>query len=166
MSYLPLSLRQASLALFLTVLSATPILAGDIVINNAYARSSGASAKSGAIFMEIMNLGEVDDRLIAAKTSVSKKAELHTHVETDDGIMQMREVKDGFVIPAGGMHNLARGSDHIMLMGLTGSMAQGDTFSVTLSFEKSDELVIDVPVDLERKATMKHHGSQMKAADE
>jgi copper(I)-binding protein len=49
------------------------------------------------------------------------------------------------------MHALARGGDHVMFMGLNGPMEHGDTVSVTLSFEKAGDIVVDIPIDLERK---------------
>jgi copper(I)-binding protein len=149
------SLRGAILGAVATLALAGSVLAGDIKINDAYARSSGAKAKSGAIFMEIMNTGTNDDQLVGVRTTAAKKAELHTHIEDDNGIMKMREVEGGFAIPAGGMHMLARGGDHVMLMGLTGSMVQGDTVELTLEFEQAGEITVTVPVDLERKP-MKH----------
>lgn len=143
--------RNAAIAVFSLAMLATPTFAGDIVIKDAYARSSGANAKSGAIFMEIMNTGDSDDQLIAASTPISRKAELHTHIEADNGVMQMREVEGGFAIPAGGMHMLARGGDHVMLMGLTEGMSDGDSVELTLTFEQAGDMTISVPIDLKRK---------------
>jgi copper(I)-binding protein len=76
--------------------------------------------------------------------------------------MKMMEVEEGFAVPAGGSHALARGGDHVMLMGLTRDLADGDTFPLTLVFEKSGEVVIEVPVDNARKpeAAMQHGEGQ------
>lgn len=151
------TIRPILLGTFTAVLMAFAAQADDIKITDAYARSSGKSAKSGAIFMEIMNTGAEDDRLIAASASIAKKAELHTHIQTDEGIMQMREVEGGFTVPAGGMHMLARGGDHVMLMGLTGSMEHGEMIELTLSFEHAGDVTIQVPVDLKRKPKKHKH---------
>ncbi len=128
---------------------ATPVLA-DIVISDPYARSSGPMAKAGAAFMVIENTGGADDRLIAVTSDKAKRVELHTHKEMGDGIMKMMEVEDGFVVPAGGSHALARGGDHVMFMGLTSAMEQGETVTMTLTFEQAGEMVVEIPVDLER----------------
>ncbi len=130
---------------------ALPALAGDVSINDAYAITSGPSAMSGGIFMEIDNSGAADDQLIAAKTDVSKMTQLHTHIIDSNGVAQMREVDGGFTVPAHGAAILKRGGDHIMLMGLTKPLAQGDIVHLTLSFEHAGEVSIDVPVDLTRK---------------
>ena len=132
---------------------AIPVLADGmgVMIKDPYARSAGPSAKTGAAFFGIMNNSDQDDRLIAASSDIAKRAELHTHIETADGVMQMRKVEGGFPVAAGQMHMLQRGGDHVMFLGLTRPMIQGETVTVTLTFEKAGDIVIDIPVDLERK---------------
>ncbi len=107
-------------------------------------------AKSGAAFMILHNAGATDDRLVSAASDAAMRVELHTHKVTGDGVMQMIEVEEGFAVPAGGTHTLARGGDHVMLMGLTAPMRQGDTIIVTLTFETAGEITVEIPVDLER----------------
>jgi copper(I)-binding protein len=132
---------------------ALPTFAGEmgIMIKDPYSRSAGPNAKTGAAFFGIMNRTGQDDRLIAASSDIAKRVELHTHIETADGIMQMRKVEDGFPVEAGGMHMLARGGDHVMFMGLTRPMVQGEMVTVTLTFEVAGDIVVEIPVDLERK---------------
>lgn len=136
-----------------TLALAVPAMAGDAMIKimDPYARAASPSAKSGAAFMMLMNHGTEDDRLIAATSDVAKKVELHTHIEDANGVMQMRHDPDGFEIPAGGGHALERGGDHVMFMGLNTSLNDGDTVSVTLTFEKAGPITVEIPVDLARK---------------
>lgn len=144
------------------LLSPAPVWAeqaAPIMIHDAYARAASPAAKAGAIFMELMNKTDQPDRLIAAQTAVARRVELHTHLEDDAGVMRMREDKDGFEIPAQGMHRLARGGDHVMLMGLTGPLDHGDVIEVTLIFENAGDITWQVPVDLERKGGHEGHGS-------
>jgi copper(I)-binding protein len=122
-----------------------------IVVEDAYARASTPTAKSGAAFMVLMNTSDQDDRLVAAKSDVAARVELHTHREIADGVMKMMEVEEGFAIPAGGTHMLARGGDHVMFMGLNEPFADGDTVAVTLVFEHAGEVAVEIPVDLNRK---------------
>lgn len=132
---------------------------GTIMVNDPYARTSMKNAMSGAAFMEIMNHGAEDDQLVAAKSDIAKKVELHTHIEGDGGVMQMVHVEEGFSIPAGGSHMLMRGGDHVMFMGLNQPLEQGDVVEVILVFEKAGEVPVSIPVDLERKpmhGKMKH----------
>jgi copper(I)-binding protein len=120
-----------------------------IMVNDAYARASNKMA--GAAFMAVMNSAAEDDRLIAVSSDVAKRTELHTHMETGDGVMKMMHVEEGFVIPAGETHMLQRGGDHVMFMGLTQELKQGDMVNLTLTFENAGEVIVEVPVDLERK---------------
>ncbi|OWU85348.1 copper-binding protein [Oceanicola sp. 22II-s10i] len=151
--------RRALTAAVFTLVPAT-LLAGDITVEDAYARTSGMMAQSGAAFMTIHNAGTEDDRLTGVASEAAARVELHTHIDAGNGVMQMRENEDGFEIPAGGTHALARGGDHVMFMGLTGPWAQGDTVTVTLTFEKAGEMTVEIPVDLERQpqaaGQMKH----------
>lgn len=139
------------------LLLASPALA-DIEITDAYARASGPSAKAGAAFLTLQNTGDADDRLIGVTTTVAKRAELHTHRDMGEGVMKMMEVEEGFPIPAGGSHQLARGGDHIMLMGLTESFDQGKILHLTLTFEQAGDIAVDIPVDLERSDRPADHG--------
>lgn len=137
---------------------ALPAFADGIMIKDAYVRTAMKGAKSGAAFMQIMNHADTDDRLIGAASDVAKKVELHTHKDMGEGVMKMVHVEEGFVIPAGGMHGLSRGGDHVMFMGLTQDMIQGESIEVTFTFEKAGEMVVQIPVDLERQdhGVMKH----------
>lgn len=120
-------------------------------VHDPYARALGGAGSSGAVFLHLTNTGAHDDRLIGARTDMAAKAELHTHAMTADGVMQMREIEGGVPIAAGETHVFQRGSDHIMLMGLTRALTKGETFSVTLIFESGAELAFDVAVDNDRK---------------
>lgn len=145
------TLTSAALAACLLALPAVPALARDITVTDAYARSATPVSKSGAAFMVIHNDGDTDDRLIGVQTDAAARAELHTHMDMGEGVMKMMEVEEGFPVPAGGMHMLARGGDHVMLMGLTGPMKPDDVIHMTLTFEKAGDVEIDIPVDLDRQ---------------
>lgn len=146
-----MSFTKTILAAAMACTLAIPAFADGIMIKDPYSRSAGPSAKTGAAFFGIMNKSDQDDRLIAASSDIAKRVELHTHIETADGVMQMREVEAGFPVEAGGMHMLQRGGDHVMFMGLIRPMAQGDMVTVTLTFEKAGDIIVEIPVDLERK---------------
>lgn len=110
--------------------------------------------------MGLLNETDTEDRLIDARSEVAARVEIHTHVEDANGVMRMIKVEDGIRIPAGGMALLERGGDHVMLMGLTAPLAQGDEIDVTLIFEQAGEMTVTIPVDLTRKPKPGHsHGS-------
>jgi copper(I)-binding protein len=140
------SLIAGALALGL----AAPAFA-EIEIADAYARSASPMAKSGAAFIVIRNTDDTADRLIGAASDAAAKTELHTHISGDNGVMRMVHVEEGFELPAGGMIEMKRGAEHVMLMGLTDPMEEGETVTITLTFEKAGDMVVEVPVDLERQ---------------
>ncbi|MEM6305330.1 MAG: copper chaperone PCu(A)C [Pseudomonadota bacterium] len=134
-----------------TVVMSAPLMAADFMVKDAYVRSATPSAKSGAAFMMLMNNSGEDDVLIAASSDVAPRVELHKHEMDENGVMKMTEIEGGIAIPAGGMHHMTRGGDHVMFMGLTEPLAQGSEITVTLTFEKAGDVEISVPVDHERK---------------
>lgn len=129
-----------------------------IMVDDAYARASTPSAKSGAAFMGLMNHSGEDDRLISASSDVAAKVELHTHLEDANGVMRMVEVEEGFVIPAGETLMMERGGKHVMFMGLNEPFEQGKMVEVTLTFEKAGDVAVQIPVDLERQPGAGAHG--------
>ncbi|PQO23632.1 copper-binding protein [Rhodobacteraceae bacterium WD3A24] len=147
-------MRAAAAAALALPLATAPLAAQEngptVHVRDAYARVATPMSRSGAAFMVIENTGEADDRLIAADTDAAEVVELHTHIESDDGVMQMVEVEEGFSIPAGETHILARGGDHVMMMGLTRRLEHGDAITLTLTFDEAGEVTLEVPVDLER----------------
>lgn len=123
----------------------------EIKIADAYARSASPMAKSGAAFLVIRNADATADRLIGAQSDAAARTELHTHLDDGNGVMRMVHVEEGFELPADGEITMVRGGKHVMLMGLTSPMEQGGTVTVTLTFENAGDIVVEVPVDLERQ---------------
>jgi copper(I)-binding protein len=151
------SLPAAASVAFLAL--AAPLFAGGgVQVSDAYVRASGAMASSAAAFMVIEDHGTAGDRLIAAASDIAERVELHTHQSDANGVMRMVEVEEGFAIPPGGSHALARGGDHVMFLGLKQSLADGDVVSVTLTFEQQGDVVVEIPVDNARKPAMGHGG--------
>ena len=146
-----LSLAALAATLFLSIPATAEEHPEGMHVHDIYARSMGQVGASGAIFFMIHNNSTTDDRLVSAASDVAERVELHTHKEDANGVMQMLHVEEGFAIPAGEMHALARGGDHVMLLGLTRELKDGDTFPVTLIFEAAGEVVIEATVDNARK---------------
>lgn len=138
-------------ALFLPVIA----FAEGITVENAYVRASGPMARAAAAFMAIKNDTDSQVTLIGVATDAARTVELHTHIIEDD-IAKMRELEDGITIPPGGTHLLKRGEDHVMLMGLTTKLANGDKVTLTLSFADADPITLEIPVDNDRKPDEDH----------
>ena len=117
---------------------------GDITVSNPFARASAGPAKAGAAYLTITNEGAETDLLVAASTAAAKGAQVHATM-MDNGVMKMRPVKAVEVSP-GEPTVLRPGGLHIMLMGLRAPLVEGQTFTLTLTFEKAGPMEVEVPV--------------------
>ena len=59
--------------------------------------------------------------------------------------MKMRKV-EGIDVPAGGKAVLEPGGDHLMLFDLKAGLAPGDTFPLTLVFERAGSVTVEMRV--------------------
>jgi periplasmic copper chaperone A len=103
---------------------------------------------TGVIYLTIANTGDEDDALLGATTDRARAVEMHeTKVENDIGTMLPH---DGpLVIPAGESVSLEPAGLHIMLVDLNEDIRLGDTFEVTLEFERAGEVTIPVTAVLD-----------------
>lgn len=112
-------------------------------IKQPWARASIGAAPNGAAYFTITG-GKTADKLIGAKTPVAARAELHTHIMRDN-IMRMRQVRAVEIKP-GAAVTLKPGGLHVMMLGLKRKLKPGETFDLTLMFEKAGARTIKVPV--------------------
>lgn len=134
-----------------TALLATPALACDgFQIRDAYARASTPMSTSGAAFMVMANTGDMACHVTGVRSDASRRTELHTHIQDENGVMRMRHVEDGFIVPAGGELSLERGGKHVMFMGLNAPFEQDNLLDLTFEFEDGSEFDAEIPVDLHR----------------
>jgi copper(I)-binding protein len=151
--------RIASLAAAALLVAGSAFAHDGVHVENAYVLTSGPGAMSGAVFLEIVNHStNSSDRLLSASSDAAQRVELHTHLIDANGVARMVEVEDGFAVAPGETHLLERGGDHIMMMGLTRPLADGDVIELKLLFEREGEVVLEVPVDLDRAPAPMHGG--------
>lgn len=105
-----------------------------------------ASAKSAAVYMAISNNTAEAERLIGVETPLAKQAALHTTEQGTGGVVRMIKL-EGVDIPAGETVVLEPGGMHVMLMGLTGQVREGDMVPATLIFEKAGRVDLEFMVD-------------------
>lgn len=114
-----------------------------VTIKDVYSYATAGKQDNGAVFFTVEHQSP-GDKIIKAETDIAAIAELHTHIMEGD-VMKMRKV-DALEIPEAGTLELKPSADHVMLIGLKKPLAEGETFQLTLSFEKSGQRTIDVPV--------------------
>lgn len=136
-------LAAAMAACFAMPAAADDVKAGNLTISGAFARSSPMMAQAGAGFMTITSSGEADT-LLAFKSDICEKPELHTHID-DNGMMKMRAV-DKIDVPANGSAVLKPGSFHLMFIDLKEPLKEGATVEATLVFAKAGDVKIVLPV--------------------
>lgn len=107
-----------------------------------WARAS--TGTTGAAYLRIENRGSAPDRLVAASTPIAEKAEVHEN-KIENGVMKMRPV-GAVVIGPGQSAVLKPGAEHVMLMGLKQPLKQGESFPLTLTFEKAGDVQVIVHV--------------------
>ena len=122
---------------------AAPAAAGGaLAVEDARARILLPS-RPGAAWLTVRNKGGAD-RLLGAESPAAGRIEIHTHIH-EGGVMKMRRV-EAIDIPAGGEAALEPGGDHLMLFGLKAGLAPGDSFPLTLLFEKAGPVTVEMRV--------------------
>lgn len=136
--------RRALLAATLVAAGATAWAQSTVKVEEAWARPTVAGQSGGGGFVKITG-GSAPDKLVAASAGISKTVELHK-MEMDGNVMRMRPVDGGIDVPAGGVVQLKPGGLHIMFIGLNKTLKNGDSFPVTLKFEKAGEVKVQMKV--------------------
>lgn len=115
-----------------------------IVQHDAWGRPSPKMAGTGVVYVVIENKGGQADRLVGAITTVADTVELHESFMEGD-VMKMRPIPV-LDVPAGGTVELKPGGYHLMLIDLAKPLESGSHIAVTLRFEKSGDVPLDVEI--------------------
>jgi len=148
-----------------------PLLAGGIAsaqqnsirVENAWSRAAQQGG-TGVVYLTVVDDG-APDRLMGIASPVAAQAQLHESF-TDRGVAKMREVPAA-TVESGKPLTLAPGGYHIMLMNLKQPLHPGDTFPVTLSFEKAGQVTATASVQAAGRTMpmggMPMHGDAQKS---
>jgi len=135
--------RVLAIAACLVVAGAASAQTSQLEVGSAWARATPAKAETGIAYLTIRS--PTADRLVTVSSPVAKKAELNS-MEMSGMVMKMRPLAS-LDIPAGQPVTLKPGGDHIMLMGLVGPLREGQSFPLTLTFEKAGAREVTVAVE-------------------
>ncbi|GAB5427432.1 MAG: hypothetical protein Devi2KO_08910 [Devosia indica] len=143
-------IRSIFAALTLVALSAAPAMAHDITfgsleLNAPFARATLPNAPVAGGFLTIVNTGDTDDRLLRAEVTFASDAQIHEMAMEGD-VMKMRQLEDGLAIPAGETVVLEPGGYHLMFMGLSQALVEGETVPVVLTFEQAGTVTVDLHI--------------------
>jgi copper(I)-binding protein len=116
-----------------------------LTVRDAWARSTaGNPGENTAIYLVIENEGSADRLIGASATGIANSIELHETRE-EGGRMRMQPV-EGWATTSEEALALEPGGKHLMVLGVSKQLAQGDTFEVTLTFERAGAVVAPVQV--------------------
>ncbi len=159
--------RYAPLALALACLAgpalAQEFKAGDITVDKAWSRATPKGADIGAGYLTIHNSGAAADRLTGGSADFAA-VEIH-EMKMDNGVMQMRQLKDGLAVPAHGEVRFAPGGYHIMFTHLKKPLSKGETVKATLTFEHAGPVMVEMPVEALGAAGPAAKGGDTKGMD-
>ena len=136
--------------------SMEPVKAGDLTLSGAFTRATLPGAKVGGGYIKIENQANEPDQLIGGSSPVAARVEVH-EMKMDGNVMQMRKLKDGLEIPAGGSAELSPGGTHLMLIDLSAPLKEGDMVPVTLDFTKAGKVDVQFMVGPAGATSMEHN---------
>ncbi len=114
-----------------------------VKVEGAWARPTVQGQAAGGGFLKITG-GVAADKLVSASAGVSKTVELHSMVMEGD-VMRMREIAT-IEVPPGKTVELKPGGLHVMFIGINKPLKIGDSFPLTLRFEKAGEVKVEMKV--------------------
>ena len=120
--------------------------AGAIQIEQPWARATPKGATIGAGYMKITNTGTEPDRLVGGSVPFAQRVEVHS-MTMEQGVMKMREVKDGLEIKPGETVEFKPGGYHLMFVGIKQPVEQGKRVKGTLEFEKAGKVDVEYAVE-------------------
>ena len=129
----------------LVSLAAGQARAAELIITQPWARASAAPHAPVAAYLAIGNRGAEQDRLVSLAAPVAARVELHSH-KIIDNVVRHR-LLDAIEITSGETTALRPGGLHIQLVGLKTPLREGQTFPLTLTFEKAGSIVVEVVVE-------------------
>ncbi len=133
-------MTRLAFAVSLSLLVGACQQAAPLEVKDAWTRETIASTPNAAVFMTIRS--PTADRLVAASTPVANRTDLMT-MAGDSGAMEMNYLND-IHIPAGTPVSLDPKGLHVWLADLNQPLRAGESFPLTLKFEKAGERQITV----------------------
>ncbi len=141
----PARLALAALSLCLCAIVACGGGEGDpaaVVVENA--RAQFTTTDVGAVYFDVRVTG-AGDTLVAASAAIAEDVQLH-EIATDGGNATMRRIEGGLPVEPGVGVSLRPGGAHVMLLGVGEIPAPGETFGLTLEFERAGRVTVTVDV--------------------
>lgn len=152
-------MRRIMAALALAVGVFTTVTAGadpgGITVAQAWARATPKGAVTGVAYVSLVNNGPGADRLLGASSPIAETIQFHSS-SSESGVMKMDQLS-ALDLGPGEIVTLKPGGIHMMMLGLTQPLREGQTFPLTLTFEKAH--IAEVTVRIGKVGAMESPGA-------
>ena len=124
-------------------------------VEDPWVRATVAGQPSSGAFMRI--IADTDSTLLSVTSPVAKDVQIHEMSMKND-VMRMGPVKS-VDLPAGKAVKLDPNGYHVMLMGLTGQLKEGESVPLTLTVEnaKGEKETVEVKASVRSLTNMEGH---------
>ena len=150
--------------LLAALLMSASVYAGDIQVENAWARATAPGQDAAGVDLTITSKQAAT--LVGVSSAACKTVQLHCMTMThDSGMMKMREVET-IELPAGKRVNLREGGYHLMLTGLKAPLKAGKSVPLTLSIKVANKRMVKVKTKAKVKPLTATNASPKEKEDE
>ena len=115
-----------------------------VTVSDPWGRTSPSAATNAAFYMQLEG-SETDDALVGGSSPACQTVELH-ETSMSDGVMSMRQLPAGIPVPANTTVSLEPGGLHVMCIGLTAALVDGESTPVQLQFENSGLVTVNAEI--------------------
>lgn len=119
--------------------------AGDLVIQQPWARATPGGAAVAGGYFSVTNHGRTPERLTGASLEAAAHAELHD-MAVENGVMRMRPTGP-LAIPPEATLTLTPTAKHVMFTGLKRGLKAGEVIAGTLTFEHAGAVPVAFAVE-------------------
>ncbi|MCE9520968.1 MAG: copper chaperone PCu(A)C [Alphaproteobacteria bacterium] len=142
------SIVAVSAILLLTTVTALAheYASGPLKVVHPWSPSTTPGATVGAGYMKVVNLSPAPIRLLGASSPAAARVEFHS-MSMDGGVMRMRPLPEGLVVPANGQVQLKPGGMHMMLIGLNRPLTEEELVPLTLIFQGGLRMDVELYVE-------------------
>ena len=139
----------------LSLLGLAAHASAQVQVSDAWVRATVPGQPSSGAFMTVT--ADSDSKLLRVASPVAKDVQIHEMSMKDD-VMRMGPV-DSVALPAGKAVKLDPGGYHVMLMGLTGQLKEGESVPLTLTVEnaKGEKQTVEVKAEVRALTHMEGH---------
>ena len=143
------------LTLGLTLLGLAAHASAQVQVTDAWVRATVPGQPSSGAFMTVT--ADSDSKLLSVASPVAKDVQIHEMTMKND-VMSMGPVKS-VDLPAGKAVSFDPNGYHVMLMGLTAQLKEGESVPLTLTVEnaKGEKQTVEVKAEVRALTHMEGH---------